>query len=254
MKKIFALLSMVMLAATLSFASTINYYNQTSNNVQFLRDGNPVGYSTIPNGFYTETVPMGSYHLAATNGQDTTGGYDCTLDSPTDTCNYRVFEQDSSNSNPDLDLVLASYTQYDGFGVNTPVPLTTTGPEQRTTHTGAAFTQTIWIGIMPNTDAYMVSASVYPVAMVDEDLNRATNGFVQSIQGTVHLQKRMTVSGSPALMSSVSFKDDNGRELGAAFLVTYKGNNAYMFAFISYKDVVSNETEFETFFNSISIN
>src|ERR1700675_5090969 len=153
MKKImFALMFFV---STLSFAGTISYYNQTSNNVQFLRDGNPVGYSTIHNGFYTETVPMGSYHLAATNGQDTTGGYDCTLDSPTDTCNYRVFEQDSQNLNPDLNLVLASYTQYDGFAVNAPILLVTTGPEQRTTHTGAAFTQTLWTGTMPNTDTYM---------------------------------------------------------------------------------------------------
>jgi hypothetical protein len=254
MKKIFALLSMVMLAATLSFASTINYYNQTSNNVQFLRDGNPVGYSTIPNGFYTETVPMGSYHLAATNGQDTTGGYDCTLDSPTDTCNYRVFEQDSSNANPDLDLVLASYTQYDGFAVDAPIPLVTTGPAPSTTHAKIAFTQTLYTGTMPNSDVYMASVAVYPFAVEDADLDRATNGFIQRVNGTVRLQRHITISGLPALMSSIISKDDTGRDIGFALLVTYKGNRSYMFGFASYVDVTSNETEFKEFFNSISIN
>src|ERR1700675_3547395 len=208
MKKImFALMFFV---STLSFAGTISYYNQTSNNVQFLRDGNPVGYSTIPNGFYTETVPMGSYHLAATNGQDTTGGYDCTLDSPTDTCNYRVYEQASQNLNPDLNLVLASYTQYDGFAVNAPVPLTTAGAKQSVTHAGIEFTQTLWTGTMPNSDVYMASVGVYPFAMVAEDLNRETDGFVGSVKGTVLLQRQLVVSGLPALITSISAKDSTG--------------------------------------------
>jgi hypothetical protein len=256
MRKVLSLLSILVLAATLSFAGTINYSNQSSSTVQFLRDGNPpgIGSEVIPNGFYSETMPDGVYYLSATNGQQTAPGETCTLNAYNSRCDYRVWDAQSYNVNPNLNLVLASYAQYDGFAVNTPIPLTTAGPTQGTTNAGQAFTATLYSATMPNSDIYAVGVGVYPFAVVDADLYKSINGYAQGVNGTVLTQILTTVSGQPALRAVISAKDTNGREIRFALTITYKGNRTYMFVFGSYVDVVSNEQEFKAFFNSISIN
>jgi hypothetical protein len=257
MKKLFALLSFVVLAAAMSFAGTINYSNQTNETIQFLRDGNPpgIGSNVIPNGFYSETMPYGVYILSATNGRETTGGTVCTLNEDNNRCDYRAYRQQTFNTNPNLNLVLVSQTQYDGFSVNAPITLTTTGPTQSINTAGQAFTSTLYSAAMPNTDFYMATVSVYPFTVVDEDLDKGTNAFVQSLHGKVLKQDRITVSGQPAIMSAISSKDETGREVRFALTITYKGNRAYMFAFGSYMDVTTtDEASFKAFFNSISIN
>jgi len=91
------LIALMFLMSTLSFAGTINYYNQSEDTVQFLRDGNSPGpgSSVIPGGYYSEHMPNGNYHLSATNGQETTSGYDCTLSVDNDRCDYKVYTQQS---------------------------------------------------------------------------------------------------------------------------------------------------------------
>jgi hypothetical protein len=165
-----------------------------------------------------------------------------------------VWDAQSYNVNPNLNLVLASYAQYDGFAVNTPIPLTTAGPTQGTTNAGQAFTATLYSATMPNSDIYAVGVGVYPFAVVDADLYKSINGYAQGVNGTVLTQILTTVSGQPALRAVISAKDTNGREIRFALTITYKGNRTYMFVFGSYVDVVSNEQEFKAFFNSISIN
>jgi len=97
MKKLFTLLSMLVLAATMSFAGTINYSYQSEDTVQFLRDGYAPGpgSSVIPGGFYSEHVPDGNYHLSATKGKETTAGFDCTLNADNQRCDYSVYTQQS---------------------------------------------------------------------------------------------------------------------------------------------------------------
>jgi hypothetical protein len=91
MKKV--LFALLFLMSTLSFAGTINYYNQSDGTVQFLRDGSAPGpgSNVIPGGYYSETMPNGNYHLSATNGTETTAGFDCTLNADNQRCDYSVY-------------------------------------------------------------------------------------------------------------------------------------------------------------------
>jgi hypothetical protein len=256
MRKALSLLSMLVLAATLSFAGTINYSNQSSSTVQFLRDGNPpgIGSEVIPNGFYSETMPDGVYILSATNGQHTAPEVTCTLNAYHSRCDYRVWDVQSYNVNPNLNLVLASFTQYDGFSVNAPVSLVTTGPMQGTTHAGKPFTYTQYEGDMPNTDSYLVGVYDYSFAVTNEDLDKYVDGFANGTSGTVISRDRsFTISGLPAELAIVS-GTSGGRAIRFAIAVTYRGNRAVAFVFGSFTDVTSNEEDFKNFFASASIN
>ena len=97
MKKFVLALMFLMSTVALSFAGTINYYNQTDQTIQMLRDGVPpgIGSNVIPNGFYSETVGYGTYLLQATNGQQTTAGYSCTIGADNDRCDYTVSIRES---------------------------------------------------------------------------------------------------------------------------------------------------------------
>lgn len=137
-----------------------------------------------------------------------------------------------------------------GFGVSTPVTLTTDGPQQRTNSTGKSFTQTIFTGSQNNGDAYLVGVSEYPFPVVSEDLMRAANGFATATGGTIGETKTLTVSGQPALRATIVLTDKTKFLL----LVTFKGSRAYQFAFGTTTGTAFDTPEVKAFFDSATIN
>jgi hypothetical protein len=249
-------LALMFLMSTLAFAqdgrTRIEYYNQTSQTVSFSDNGSPVG-DVIPNGFTSESVFPGTHNLVAS---EPNGSVSRTIGlEDGHTFMWTVTEGNAMlNKNPDLNLVLASYTQYDGFAVNAPVPLVTTEPQQRTTHAGHTFTYKQYEGDMPNTDSYLVGVYVYDFALTSKDLDRYVDGFAGGVNGTVISRDTdFNISGLPAEMAVITGTSE-GRAIRYAVAVTYKGNRAFAFVFGSFVDVVSNGEEFKTFFNSASIN
>ncbi len=102
----------------------------------------------------------------------------------------------------------------------------------------------------------MVMAAEYPFAVQQADLNRDVNAFAAGIKGgTLLSQRDFTIaSGEPATIAAISAKDDTGRELRIALVVSYKGNSAYQFVFGSYTDVKSDSEAFKAFFSNLRIN
>jgi hypothetical protein len=146
-------------------------------------------------------------------------------------------------------------TNYGKFTATTPVPMTAAAPTQGTTTAGATFTTTIYSATLPNTDVYMVAVAEYPFTVQHADLDRDVNGFVASLKGTLLSQRDVaTASGEPATIAAISAKDETGRELRVALVVSYKGNKAYQFVFISYLDVKSDSEAFKAFFSNLRIN
>ena len=146
-------------------------------------------------------------------------------------------------------------TNYGKFTATTPVPMTADAPTQGTTTAGATFTFTIYSATLPNTDVYMAMVAEYPFTVQHADLDRAVNVLVASLKGTLLSQRDFaTASGEPATIAAISAKDETGRELRVALVVSYKGNKAYQFAFISYLDVKSDSEAFKAFFNNLRIN
>ena len=255
MKK-FIIAAVLLLMSTLSFAGTISYYNQTDQVLQFFRDGVPPGPGSqvIPNGYYSETVSYGDYHLSATNGTQVTSGYDCTISADNDRCDYRVFLKNTSSTiTPGLKLI-ADLDYHNGFTVDAPVTLKTDGPQAGTTNNGVAYTETLYSGTLANEDTYMVGVSVYPFAVTNEDLARATEGFRGGVKGTVTKTETVTISGQPAEAAIIT-AEVNGRTIRFALITTFKGNKAYFFCFGTWLDTKdTNMDEVKTFFTSARLN
>jgi hypothetical protein len=252
-KLVFALM---FLMSTLAFAqdgrTRIEYYNQTSQTVSFYDDGSSVG-SVIPNGFTSESVFPGTHNLSAS---EPNGSVSRTIElEDGHRFQWTITEGNAMlNTNPNLNLVLASFTQYDGFSVNAPVPLIKDGPHQGSTHGGKSFTYTQYEGDMPNTDSYLVGVYDYSFAVTNEDLDKYVDGFANGTSGTVISRDRsFTISGLPAELAIVS-GTSGGRAIRFAIAVTYRGNRAVAFVFGSFTDVTSNEEDFKNFFASASIN
>jgi hypothetical protein len=252
MKKL--VLALMFLMSTLAFAqdgrTRIEYYNQTSQTVSFYDNGSPVG-DVIPNGFTSESVFPGTHNLVATEPNGSVSRTVALEDG--ERFQWTVTEGNAMLSH-NTDLRMVAYTQYDGFAVNAPVPLVTTGPQQGTTHAGHPFTYNQYEGDMPNTDSYLAGAYTYDFAVTNADLDKYVDGFAGGVNGTViSRDTTFTISGHPAEMAVITGTIE-GRAIRYAVAVTYKGNRAFSFIFGSFVDVVSNGEEFKTFFNSASIN
>jgi hypothetical protein len=145
-----------------------------------------------------------------------------------------------------------------GVSVNVPVTLNLVAgdPSRGTTHAGQAYTQYIYTGAQPNEDSYIVGVHVYDNLVPNyDDLGRAINGFAGAVNGTVSNVTEVTVSGQPAKTAYITLPaDKNGRVLRFGYLVSYKGNRLYQFAFGTYLDTQSNMDEVLEFFKSASIN
>jgi len=266
MKKYFALLlaSILMLAVSVfaqDGATTLNYYNRTSQTIRMLVNGNPAcSGDVMPGGYCVESVNPGTYLMQATNGPQTTAGFSCTVQYGQH-CDYTVNEQTSQNFNPVRTInTSAHYIQvqllnYGPFNADSPIVLTTTGPQPSTTDEGLSFTETTWNGETQNGDFYMIGVGVYPFNVVNTDLQQAIDGFRAGVKGTVTDQKPITVSGQPATVAIIDSRDEKGRVMRFMMLVTYKSNTAYMFIFGTYLDVQGTDMEaVKTFFNSIQLN
>ena len=252
------LIALMFLASTLLFAqdgrTKVNFYNQTDSTLRFMLDGNPVCTGdVIPNGMCTEIVNPGSYTASATNGQQTTGGQSFTI-AYGETYNYRVWNQSTQLNNTNPDLRTVSLREYsDGFMVDAPVTLSRGATTPGRTTNGADYTQTVYTGVMPNTDVYMVAVGNYPFALTVEDNARGLEGFRAAVNGTVISQKVVTVSGHPALAAVIT-SFDGSRQLNFGLLFTFKGNTNYFFVFGSYVDVTTTDMDaMKQFFTSASI-
>jgi hypothetical protein len=138
--------------------------------------------------------------------------------------------------------------------VDAPVELTTDGPTQGTTVNGQPYTSTMYSGSMPNSDFYGVDVSTYGFTVEYADLDKATEGFRNAVNGTILHQEHLTVSGQPALASMV-FSTKTGKEIRLAVLITFKGNSLYQFVFVTAMDAPNTDQEaVNTFFNSAKLN
>jgi hypothetical protein len=144
----------------------------------------------------------------------------------------------------------------DSFTVDSPVTLSKGATTPGTTNKGIAYTQTVYEATLPNSDIYMVAVGNYPFALVVADNDNGLEGFRDAVHGTVLTQKVVTVSGQPALAAVISAKDpDNDREIRFGVLLTFRGNTNYIFAFASYLDVTTTDTDaMKQFFTSARIN
>jgi hypothetical protein len=259
MKKWF--IALMFLASTLLFAqdgrTRIDFYNQTSSRLWFTLNGEKACTSdVIPNGTCTEILNAGqAYTPGATNGVQSTQGDSFTAEYGHH-YTYTVYETKSqiNNTNPYL-ITVADLDYHAGFAVDAPLTLIRGAATPGTTDGGIAYTQTVFMGSMPNTDIYMVGVGVYPFALSVEDNGRGLEGFRKAVSGTIISQTVVTVSGQPALAAIISAKDDAGRELRMGVLITFKGNTDFIFAFGSYQDVTNtDETAMKLFFTSAHLN
>lgn len=145
-------------------------------------------------------------------------------------------------------------TNYGKFTVTTPMALTTSGPAQGTTHDGVSYTSATYSADLANSDAYLVMVSTYPFTVQNDNLAQCLNAFVSSSHGTVLSQKDFTLaSGEPAIAAEIDVP--GARDLLFAYVVSYKGNSAYQFAFGSYQDVTTTDMKaVKTFLNTLRIN
>jgi hypothetical protein len=265
MRKFFALLSAVILSLAASVfaqdgATTLNYYNRTSQTIRMLVNGNPAcSGDVMPGGYCVESVNPGTYLMQATNGQQTTAGFSCTVQYGQH-CDYTVNEQTSQNFNPVKTVnVAAHYTpvnllNYGPFNVDAPVVLKASAPEQGTTDQGKTYNKTVWSATLPNDDTYMVAVASYPFQIDPADMQRAGEGFRSAVDGRILNQTSVTVSGQPATAFIIEAQVNN-RTMRFALLVTYRGNTAYMFVFGTYLDTQDTDMKaMETFFTSVTLN
>jgi hypothetical protein len=260
--KFFSALAVIVLAAATMLAqdgrTKVNFYNQTSDTLRFMLNGNPVCTGdVIPGGYCTEPVNPGTYTASATNGRQTTGGQTFDI-AYGETYNYRVFVKDTSfNTTPGLKL--ASYQtvallNYGPFSIDSPASLSRSAVENGTTDAGKSYTRTRWSGAMDNQDTYMVYVADYPFDLASEDLARIVSGFVTGAGGRVIKQTAVTVSGQPAQAVIVE-TELAGKTLRIALLVTTKGNRAYIFMFGSLLETKDTDMgAVTTFFSSARLN
>jgi len=147
-------------------------------------------------------------------------------------------------------------TNYGKFTATTPVVLKAEAPVSHTTIEGQPYTATLYSVTLPNTDVYMAMTSVYPFAVSQQNIEQDAAAFTKGLNGTVIKQANISVaSGEPAVVTSISAKDANGRELRFLLVVTYKGNAAYQFVFGSYLDTTTTDmTAVHTFITTLRIN
>jgi hypothetical protein len=83
-------------------------------------------------------------------------------------------------------------------------------------------------------------------------LTKALNGFAKGSNATIKGQENITVSGQPAIRAVLSLPAGN-REMRFAYVVTFKGHNAYQFVFGTYLDTTSDMAAVARFFSSIEL-
>ena len=137
-----------------------------------------------------------------------------------------------------------------GFSIQAPVVLTTDGTEQHTTTSGKQFTQTVFTGGFDNGDTYFVCVSQYPFVVVQDDLQRAAEGFAAAIGGTVNDVRPTTVSGQPALRATISLPDKTTQ---FAYVAAYKGKRVFQFAVGTLSGTPLDSPKVNTFFESATI-
>lgn len=139
-----------------------------------------------------------------------------------------------------------------GFSVDAPIDMTVDGPTSGTTDYGVAYTKTIFSSKLANDDMYFVGVSTYPFFVQTSDLTKALNGFAKGSNATIKGQENITVSGQPAIRAVLSLPAGN-REMRFAYVVTFKGHNAYQFVFGTYVDTTSDMAAVARFFSSIEL-
>lgn len=262
MKKL--VLALMFLVATLGFAqdgrTKINYFNQTNQNLRMLIDGNAACTGdVIPNGSCTELVNPGTYHVGATNGQQTTDRVIILQDG--ETFNYTITEDDSENVMPDQSRVrlvadngVSTYSDL-GFSIVSPIVLTRGTPSTSVTHSGMPYTFTVIDGTYANGDELMLGVSNYGAyQVVPADLQRAADGFAAGVKGKiVHQEPVMLASGQQGLMVAIIADTINGKTMAYMVLDVYKGNTFYQVAFAAPKETPSDMEGVKKFFSSFTI-
>lgn len=154
-----------------------------------------------------------------------------------------------------LSLAASAQTfNHQGVTLTAPVALTTDGPTKGTTKSGLAYTETIYSGVLPNSDMFMVGIGEYDTTVDTTSLSSFGDAFVAGMSGGKILKSfPLTVSGLPALGLTVDVPDGN-RTIRMGWVGVIKGNRAYQFVFGSYMDVQSDMVQVGTFFDSIRIN
>ena len=237
----FLVIAMLFLASALAFGqdgrTKVNFVNRTDSTLRFFLNNSPACTGdVIPGGFCTEPVNPGSYTAWATNGQQRTGGQSFDIaDGETYTYTVSLQATQMHNTNPALRTI--ALLSYRGAVADAPIDLSTDGSEARKTDEGKDYTQTTWIGTLPNNDTYFVSVAEYPFTVDTALLGVVINRFATGAGGKVLTTTDAYVSGMPAKAAIVEATTTNGRTLRIAFLATIRGNKAYMFAFASYLDV-----------------
>jgi len=263
MKKL--VLALMFLVATLGFAqdgrTKINYFNQTNQNLRMLIDGSAACTGdVIPNGSCTELVNPGTYHVGATNGQQTTDRVIILQDG--ETFNYTITEDDSENVMPDqskaklVTVANTASTYADlGFSVVSPVELFREAPSASVTHSGLPYTFTMISGTYDNGDGLLIGVSKYGAyQVVPADLQRAADGFATGVKGNIVKQEPVLLnSGQQGLMSAIIGDTVNGKTMAYMVLDSYKGNTLYQVAFAAPKETPSDMDGVKKYFSSFTI-
>ena len=140
--------------------------------------------------------------------------------------------------------------QYSGFSVDSPVALASIETNgSHTANNGTQFTSNIYQGVTQNV-TYTAGTMDYTFALTTDDLQRGTDGFVKSVGGTVVLSKDYTVNGQSVRMTSVQTEAHK-----YLFLITFKGNRAYMFVAEAPVDGLNSDdlNSVNTFFTTITL-
>jgi hypothetical protein len=265
MKKL--VLALMFLVATLGFAqdgrTKINYFNQTNQNLRMLIDGSAACTGdVIPNGSCTELVNPGTYHVGATNGQQTTDRVIILQDG--ETFNYTITEDDSENVMPDqskaklvtVQNLYSTQTYADlGFSVVSPIALTRDATTPGVTHSGLPYTYNVLEGTYANGDGLLIGVSNYGTyQVVPADLQMAADAFAAGVAGTIVHQKPVLLnSGQRGLFIAINADTINGRTMAYLVLDAYKGNTLYQVAFAAPKETPSDMEGVKKFFSSFTI-
>ena len=142
---------------------------------------------------------------------------------------------------------------HQGVTLTAPVTLTPGEPIAGTTTSGLSYTETLYTGTLPNTDIFMVGIGEFRNNIETTSLSTFADAFVAGTGGKADKSFALTVSGLPALATSIDVPDGD-RTIRMGWIGVVKGNRAYQFVFGSYTDVKSDNDGIENFFRSITIN